>query len=316
MNVADLLSPDRVIAKLPAGDKPALLAELARRAAAATGLPQPAILEALRAREALGSTGVGSGVAIPHARIAGLDRFFGLFARLERRIDYDSVDEQPVDLVFLLLVPPEAASEHLQALACISRRLRDQAVSACLRRTTDAGTLYAALAEQEDQQPHAVLILKNGLYQTHCYYFKIASVKIKYFWCIYCRFYTHTSDRKRQVAASGAPTHLPMMTSEDLMMATTASPLFRPRSSMVSAVTVDVMVLPPPTSIFTLAEIGPVSTEMTVPFNWLRALSFMMNIPSVDAALFHTRIACGQKGQYSAHEMRGLHRFLPNDRTV
>lgn len=156
MNVADLLSPDRVIAKLPAGDKPALLAELARRAAAATGLPQPAILEALKAREALGSTGVGRGVAIPHARIPGLDRFFGMFARLERRIDYDSVDEQPVDLVFLLLVPPQAASEHLQALACISRRLRDQAVSARLRRTTDAGTLYAALVEQEDQQPHRV----------------------------------------------------------------------------------------------------------------------------------------------------------------
>ncbi|PWC40168.1 PTS sugar transporter subunit IIA [Azospirillum sp. TSO22-1] len=149
MDVADLLPPDRVIAKLPAGDKPTLLADLARRAAAATGLPQPAILQALKAREALGSTGVGSGVAIPHARIPGIECFFGLFTRLERRIDYDAVDEQPVDLVFLLLVPPHAANEHLQALACISRRLRDQAVSARLRRTTDAETLYATLVGRD-----------------------------------------------------------------------------------------------------------------------------------------------------------------------
>lgn len=146
MDVADLLSPGHVIAKLPAGDKRTLLADLARRAAAATGLRQSAILEALSGREALGSTGVGGGVAIPHARIAGLDRFFGAFARLERRIDYDAVDEQPVDLVFLLLVPPHAANEHLQALACVSRRLRDRSMADLLRRAPDAEALYAALA--------------------------------------------------------------------------------------------------------------------------------------------------------------------------
>ena len=147
MHVADLLTPDRVVAKLHATDKAQLLADLARRAAAATGLPQPAIQEALAAREALGPTGVGAGVAIPHARVAGLDRFFGLFARMKRQISYDAIDDQPVDLVFLLLIPPNATTEHLQALACVSRRLRDQKVTACLRKAEAAAALYSALTE-------------------------------------------------------------------------------------------------------------------------------------------------------------------------
>lgn len=145
MDVADLLTPDRVVANLKATDKARLLADLARRAAAATGLPQQSVHEALAAREALGSTGVGAGVAIPHARLAGLDHFFGLFARLERRLDYDAVDERPVDLVFLLLIPENAAAEHLHALACVSRRLRDPDVVARLRKADDAAALYATL---------------------------------------------------------------------------------------------------------------------------------------------------------------------------
>lgn len=145
MDIADLLPPDHVVVALPAADKPKLLAELSRRAAAATGLPQPAILEALRAREELGSTGVGGGVALPHARLPGLGRLHALFARLDRRIDYGAIDEQPVDLVFLLLVPAEAAGDHLAALACAARRLRDPVVAGGLRRAADAAALYGVL---------------------------------------------------------------------------------------------------------------------------------------------------------------------------
>lgn len=145
MNIADLISPDRVFIGLKAADKSRLLAELSRRAASAAGLPRQDIQRALEAREALGSTGVGAGVAIPHARFSGIDRFIGLFARLERRLDFNAVDDQPVDLVFLLLVPTDAAGEHLKALACVSRRLRAPDVAAGLRRAVDVAELYAAL---------------------------------------------------------------------------------------------------------------------------------------------------------------------------
>lgn len=145
MDVADLLAPDRVIAGLPAHDKRQLLATLARRAAGFAGLPQDPVLEALASREALGSTGIGRGIAIPHARVPGLDRFVGLFASLDRPIAYDAVDGEPVDLVFLLLAPEPSGSGHLQALACITRRLRDQALADGLRRATTPGALYDAL---------------------------------------------------------------------------------------------------------------------------------------------------------------------------
>jgi nitrogen PTS system EIIA component len=144
MEISDLIGPDQVVAHLRTGDKPHLLLELARRSASATALPQQLVRDALEAREKLGSTGVGAGIAIPHAPIAGLNRFFGLFVRLERRIDYQAVDDQPVDLVFLLLVPA-GLKDHLQALACISRRLRDTRVAGSLRKAPDAAALYDAL---------------------------------------------------------------------------------------------------------------------------------------------------------------------------
>lgn len=147
MDVADLLTAEHVIARLKAADKAKLLADLAHRAAAETGLPPTDIQQGLATREALGSTGVGVGVAIPHARFAGLGRFFGLFARLERRLDYDAIDGQPVDLVFLLLVPADAVTGHLQALACVSRRLRDPETAARLRKADDAAALHAILVE-------------------------------------------------------------------------------------------------------------------------------------------------------------------------
>lgn len=144
MDVADLLMPDSVIAGLPVNDKAHLLAELARRAASAIRLPANHIRDAIEARERLGSTGVGAGIAIPHAQIAGLDRFYGLFARLQRPIDYEAIDQRPVDLAFLLLIPSDS-KEHLHALACISRSLRDRATAASLRDAATAVELYNTL---------------------------------------------------------------------------------------------------------------------------------------------------------------------------
>ena len=150
MDITDLITPDRVIVGFEASSKPHLLAELARRAAAATGLPQKQIDDALEGRERLGSTGVGSGVAIPHAQLSGLDRFFGLFLRLDQPIDYDAVDGRPVDLVFLLLLPPNAR-EHLQALAAISRRLRDGKIANDLRAATTGEQAFETLTGARNQ---------------------------------------------------------------------------------------------------------------------------------------------------------------------
>ena len=133
-----------MVAGLRVRSKSHLLTELAHRAAAATGLSQEHIREALEAREGLGSTGVGVGIAIPHAQITGLDRFYGLFVRLDRPIDYDAIDERPVDLVFLLLIPATTTG-HLQALACVSRRLRDPDIAADLRGVQGAREAYDAL---------------------------------------------------------------------------------------------------------------------------------------------------------------------------
>ena len=147
MDITDLIAPDRVIVDLKAASKTHLLAELARRAAAAIGLPQKEIGDALEARESLGSTGVGAGIAIPHAKLAAAGGFFGLFARLDRPIDYDAIDGQSVDLVFLLLIPGNAR-EHLQALAAISRRLRDAEIANDLRSSKTTGDAYAALTRK------------------------------------------------------------------------------------------------------------------------------------------------------------------------
>ncbi len=145
MEIAELISPDRVIAGLRVPDKAALLRELSRRAAAALGIDASGILAALLAREELGSTGVGQGIALPHARMAGLPGLFGLFARLDRAIDFAAIDGQPVDLAFLLLIPAEAGAEHLAALAAVSRRLREKEIARRLRATKDADLLLQVL---------------------------------------------------------------------------------------------------------------------------------------------------------------------------
>lgn len=145
MQVADLIGPDRVITGLRPADKVQLLQDLSRRAAKALGIDARTIIDALDQREALGSTGIGQGIAIPHAQIAGLQHAFGLFARLDRPIDFAAIDERPVDLVCLVLVPRDAGSEHLAALACVARRLRDPDVARDLRASRDADTVRARL---------------------------------------------------------------------------------------------------------------------------------------------------------------------------
>ena len=147
MEVTDLISTDGVLANLRATSKKQALQELSQRAAQVTGLHERAIFDVLMERERLGTTGVGNGIAIPHGKLANIDRLFGLFARLERPVDFDSIDEHPVDLIFLLLAPESAGADHLKALARVSRLLRDQAVCEKLRGTDDAEALFAVLTE-------------------------------------------------------------------------------------------------------------------------------------------------------------------------
>jgi nitrogen PTS system EIIA component len=143
--VADLVTPDHVIGRLAVGDKAELLRLLGGRAAAALKRETASIIGALLARERLGSTGIGRGFALPHTSIPALPNFFGVFATLQRPIDFEAVDGQPVDLVFLLLSPDGAAKAHLAALAAITRRLREAGVADSLRRTRDPIELYSRL---------------------------------------------------------------------------------------------------------------------------------------------------------------------------
>lgn len=147
MEIEQLLRPDSVIAHLRATSKKQALQDLAKRAAEITGLHERAIFDVLLERERLGSTGVGNGIAIPHGKIAGLDRLYGLFARADQSIDFDAIDEQPVDLIFLLLAPEGAGADHLKALARISRLLREGHAVDKLRASRDAAAIYAVLTE-------------------------------------------------------------------------------------------------------------------------------------------------------------------------
>lgn len=147
MDIADLITPRSVIAQLRAGNKRQALQELAKRAAAITGIAERTIFDALIERERLGSTGIGLGIGIPHSKLPGIERFFGIFARLERPIPFEAVDDQPVDLVFLLLAPENAGADHLKALARVSRLLRDRAVCEKLRGTDHPDALYALLTD-------------------------------------------------------------------------------------------------------------------------------------------------------------------------
>ena len=145
MLLSDLVAPNAVIPALKVNSKKQAIQELAARAAGLTGGGDRAIFEILMQREKLGSTGVGNGIAIPHGKLPKLGKLFGLFARLDRPIDFDALDGQPVDLVFLLLAPETAGADHLKALARVARLLRDQDVARKLRDSRDAEALYAVL---------------------------------------------------------------------------------------------------------------------------------------------------------------------------
>lgn len=147
MDLGDLVKPDAVVPALKANSKKQALQTLAEKAATLTGREEREIFETLIEREKLGSTGVGGGIAIPHGKLAGLDEIFGMFARLARPIDFDAPDEQPVDLIFLLLAPAGAGADHLKALARIARLFREPGVVGKLRACTDKSALYAVLTE-------------------------------------------------------------------------------------------------------------------------------------------------------------------------
>jgi PTS system nitrogen regulatory IIA component len=145
MEMTDLLTLDSVIDGLKVTSKKQVLQDLSDRASVLTGLNARDVLETILARERLGTTGVGQGIAIPHGRMDNLDRIYGLFARLNKPIDFDSLDEQPVDLVFMLLAPVGAGADHLKALAKISRLLRNQTICKKLRGSDSSDALYALL---------------------------------------------------------------------------------------------------------------------------------------------------------------------------
>ena len=145
MPLSDLLAPTAIFPFVKAGNKKQTIQELSAEAAKLTGLDERKIFEILLQRERLGSTGIGHGVAIPHGKLAKIDRIFGLFARLEKPIEFDALDGEPVDLIFLLLAPESAGADHLKALASIARLLRDSNIAKKLRNSRDAGALYATL---------------------------------------------------------------------------------------------------------------------------------------------------------------------------
>jgi len=152
MRLNDILRPDGIKVIGSTSSKKRLFQDLAEMAQSTYTLDPTRVFEALMEREGLGPTGVGHGVALPHARLSALTQVRGLFLRLERALDFDAIDRQPVDLVFCLLAPASAGVEHLKALALVSRTLRDPSVCAKLRANVDPGTLHAILTEAPASQ--------------------------------------------------------------------------------------------------------------------------------------------------------------------
>ncbi|MCR9077260.1 MAG: PTS IIA-like nitrogen regulatory protein PtsN [bacterium] len=143
MDITDLISTEGIVPSLRVTSKKQLLQELARKAGALTGIESREIFDVLLERERLGTTGVGNGIAIPHGKLAKLDRLHAVFARLDKPVDFDSIDDDPVDLVVLLLAPEAAGADHLKALARVSRLLRDRSVCTKLRGCESADAIYA-----------------------------------------------------------------------------------------------------------------------------------------------------------------------------
>ena len=147
MDLSDLINVPAIMPALKANSKKQLLQLLSERAAAISGIPEREVFDTILQRERLGSTGVGNGIAIPHGKFAGLKRITGICARLAEPVDFEAVDGQPVDIVFLLLAPEGAGADHLKALARISRLLREGHAVDKLRASRDAAAIYAVLTE-------------------------------------------------------------------------------------------------------------------------------------------------------------------------
>ena len=152
MEFLNILKPDAVKVASSYSSKKRLFSDLGAAASDAYGLDSEAVTTALLDREALGPTGVGHGIALPHARLDGLEDIVGLFVRIEKPTEFSAVDKQPVDLVFCLLAPHQAGVEHLKALALVSRTLRDSDVCAKLRANTDPSTLHAIFTESRSSR--------------------------------------------------------------------------------------------------------------------------------------------------------------------
>ncbi len=147
MDLSDLIDVPAVMPALKANSKKQLLQMLSEKAASITGLPEREVFDTILQRERLGSTGVGNGIAIPHGKLSGVKRITGVFARLETPVDFEALDDQPVDLVFLLLAPEGAGADHLKALSRIARVLRDADTVQKIRGTKDAAAIHAFLAQ-------------------------------------------------------------------------------------------------------------------------------------------------------------------------
>ncbi len=152
IELSDLLPPGSVVLGLKAGSKRQVLRTLADRVAADEGLDGGKVLDALLEREKLGTTGIGDGLAIPHAKLDGLDRLVGVFARLEQPVDFEALDDEPVDLLFLLLAPTGAAADHLKALARVARVFRDEALCQALREVEEPGRAFELLTGRQRPQ--------------------------------------------------------------------------------------------------------------------------------------------------------------------
>ncbi|MDH6230705.1 PTS system nitrogen regulatory IIA component [Mesorhizobium soli] len=149
MDLSDLIEVQAIMPALKANSKKQLLQLLAERAASITGLPEREVFDTILQRERLGSTGVGNGIAIPHGKLPGVKSITGVFARLETPVEFESLDDQPVDLVFLLLAPEGAGADHLKALSRIARVLRDPDTVAKIRGTRDAAAIHALLSDTQ-----------------------------------------------------------------------------------------------------------------------------------------------------------------------
>jgi PTS system nitrogen regulatory IIA component len=152
MDLSSLLPVNAVRVFSHVASKKRLFQELAEVARLTFGVDEQEATDALQERESLGPTGVGHGVALPHARVSGIDSVTGVFVRLERPLDFEAVDRQPVDLIFALFAPKEAGVEHLKALAQVSRTLRDAGICAKLRANSDPAALHAVLTEHRSNQ--------------------------------------------------------------------------------------------------------------------------------------------------------------------